>query len=176
MVDKKYYRDVSVDVLGAIISAVIIAVLFFITSDFVFKPPNLHGKWYAISITDQSEHTQYIGMKLVYEVIIFQEVNSLNGTAEKRSETIDGKEYFYEYANRVKSKLKGYIDRNYFSKDKLHIQWIEKGRKRESSSYFNITRFNDNYMYGTFSSTISSSNGRIEWVRDLNDAKELYNK
>ena len=170
---KKYLKDLSIEVYGSMISAALIAISFFVFSDFFFEPPNLNGKWFTVIKTENSSLDRFVGMMLIYEIILFQDDDNLYGTAEKISEIVDQKKYDYAPDKRVRIEFKGIIDRKYFTKDILYLHWSEEGRRRTTSSYFEITRFNDNYMFGIFNSTAAESNGKSEWVRDLSKLKEM---
>ena len=169
----KYLREISIEVFGSIISAILISLSFFLISDFLFEPPNLNGKWFIVTQTDESSLKRYIGMKLVYEIMLFQEKDNIYGTAEKISEIVGNKKNDYDHVERVKVDFKGTINRKYFSKDVLYLHWKEQGRRRETSSYFEIKRFDNNHMFGFFNSTAAESNGKSEWVRDIKQLKDL---
>ena len=170
---KRFLRDISVEVVGAIIGAFLISILFFTFSDFIFKAPNLNGKWYAITSTDITHHKPFQGMILIFEVIIHQKGENISGTAERIAEIVKGNRYDYDYEKRVRVEVDGSIDRNFLSKDKVNIHWLEHGNKRDSSAFFNILRFNDHYMFGEFNSTVANSQGKVEWVRDLSNLKKI---
>lgn len=151
--------------LGSILGGLFLAVLFFISSDFLFKPPDLNGRWIMATTSNQTIHDSYNGLTVFYEVILQQDGNKLSGTAEKVGECNKGVPFIYDYDKRVRVDIAGAIDRNYLTKDKVNIHWMEHGRKRDSSSFFKITRFDDSYMTGDCASTVAHSFGLSEWVR-----------
>ena len=112
-------------------------------------------------------------MRLKYEIILFQAGNSIYGTAEKTSEITTNGRHDYPHINRIRVKFRGTIERKYFSKDIIHLHWDEDGLKRTTSSYFEIKRFDDDYMFGRYNSTAAESNGISEWVRDLTQLKVI---
>ena len=86
---KKYLKDLSIEVYGSMISAALIAISFFVFSDFFFEPPNLNGKWFTVIKTENSSLDRFVGMMLIYEIILFQDDDNLYGTAEKISEIVN---------------------------------------------------------------------------------------
>lgn len=163
----KAIRDILINTAGSVIGGLILALLFLAASDFAFKPPDLNGRWRIAMVTDRSSYTNYIGMVVLFEVMLHQNGNQLEGTAEKVAEISRGDLHVYDYSKRVRIELAGSIDRNYLSRDTINLHWMERGRIRESSSFLHITRFNDSYMRGSFESTISNGSGRSEWARDV---------
>jgi hypothetical protein len=164
---RKYIRDVSIEMLGSIFGALILSLLFFVVSDFFFKPPNLNGRWRVGTLTESTKHNPFRDLIVFYDVILHQDGNHLEGTAEMVGELASGKPLVYDYAKRAQVKFSGSIDRNYLKKDKVNIHWFMHGEKRDSSTFFDIVRFNDHYMQGTFVSTIAANSGRTEWVRNF---------
>ncbi len=162
---RNYLRDLSVEIVGSIIGGAILALVFFICSDFVFKSPDLNGRWLMAKTVTETQHDSYKDLIVLYEVVLRQDGLRLSGTAEKVAEIHNGNLFKYDYEKRVRVELEGAIDRNYLSKDRVNIHWVEHGRKRDSSSLLQISRFNDEYMKGRYSSTVARSSGESEWAR-----------
>jgi hypothetical protein len=162
-----YIRDISVQVASSLVGAVVVAVVFFLFSDFVFKPPNLNGKWLVATAVERTAYTSYEGMIVLFEIVLYQEGDRVSGTAEKLAEFANGSMRVYEPAKRTRAEIAGAIDRNYLTKDRLNIHWVEHGDERVSSTFFEILRFDDSHMVGTFDSTAARSSGTAEWGRSI---------
>lgn len=163
-----------VEILGGVISAVIIAVLFFIFSDYIFAPPNINGKWFVVTRVQETTYEPYQHLITIHEVYVYQDKEALNGRGEKvKAVTKSSGVESYKASNRIHSEIHGAIDRNFIKKDVLHVHLIEDGAKRVSNAYFKLTRFNDSYMIGGFESSVANSTGTTEWVRDLKQLKQI---
>ena len=112
-------------------------------------------------------------MILIYNVIMYQDGNKVSGSAEKKAEILNGDYFEYKAKNRIRTEFQGAIDRNFIKKDKLSFHWIEHGKIRDSSTFFKVLRFTDSYMHGTFNSTAANSFGISEWVRGMDDLKQI---
>lgn len=174
MLSGKFKRGLTVEILGGVISAIIIAVLFFIFSDFVFAPPNINGKWYVVTQIENTSYKPFEKLITVHEVYVYQDKEALKGRGEKVKaiSKLSGIE-LYRASERIHSEVSGAIDRNFIKKDVLHIHLIENGKKRISNAYYHLTRFDDSYMTGVFESSVANSSGVTEWVRDLNNLRSI---
>ena len=159
------------EVLGNVIAAIIISLLFFFVSDFVFSPPNLNGKWEMVLKINDTEYSKYEGLLLKYDVYLVQNGDQIEGSAEKIGEIKGG--LLDMYSSPIRSEVKGSITRKYFDKDILNIHIIEYGQNRTTSSYFKLIRFSDEYMVGSFSSSAANSKGESEWFRFIDDYDTL---
>lgn len=174
MVSAKFKRGLSVEIIGGVSSAIIIALLFFVFSDYVFSPPNINGKWYVVTQIENTSYRPYHKLITVHEVYVYQDREALTGRGEKvKAISTDGRVESYIASNRIHSEINGAIDRNFIKKDILHVHLVENGEQRVSNAYYKLTRFNDSYMTGEFESSVASSNGTAEWVRDLNQLMEI---
>lgn len=175
MVSAKFKRGLTVEILGGIISAIVIAILFFIFSDFVFAPPNINGKWYVVTQIESTNYKPFEKLITIHEVYVYQDKEALQGRGEKvkaiskRSGTES-----YRASERIHSEVSGAIDRNFIKKDVLHVHLIEDGAKRVSNAYFKLTRFDDSYMIGEFESSVANSTGTTEWVRNLGQLRAVH--
>lgn len=156
-------KKIKNELVANILAAFIISFVFFLISDFVFSPPNLNGKWEMILKINDSEYFNYKGILLKYNIYLIQKEDEIIGTAEKLGEYKNDK--FFKYKTPIRSEINGSITRNYFKNDILNIHFVEHGQKRLTSSYFELTRFDDSYMSGRFSSSAAKSNGKSEWRR-----------
>jgi hypothetical protein len=157
------------DVLATILGGATLTLLFFLIKEKYFPIPNLSGKWYFETITTKSAYNPYKNMVLKYEAILLIEGNKVEGTTEKVYEkTIknqNGKEYVGK--NRIRGKIKGYIQKNYFTRDKLFIHIIEDGQLRKSTTYYELeVILKEGQLKGIFSSMIAESTGSSIWKRN----------
>ena len=159
------------EVVANVIAAFIISFIFLIISDFVFSPPNLNGKWEMVLKVKDSNYSSYKGLLLKYDVFLIQNGNHVTGTAEKIGEFDKG--IFKKYSVPIRSEIQGTITNKYFQKDVLNIHFLEFGERRTITSYFELTRFNDEYMAGEFSSSAANSIGDSEWLRSISDINEV---
>lgn len=157
--------DISKSVIGSLISAVLIAVLFGFWNDYVYKKDRLTGYWKVELETVGSSYSKYRGLKTYYEFIIGQNVNSLNGTGEKISEDSVNGPVEYDTDKRTHLEFEGALTYRVFSKNTVDILYKENGRKRPSSTILNLVVESSEKMSGTFISTIASSKGNVVFTR-----------
>lgn len=69
--------------------------------------------------------------------------------------------------DRKRSNVNGYIQKNYFSKDKVTLHLVEDGFGRVSTYSYEliVTRKG---MVGTFSSMVADQKGKSTWTRKKN--------
>jgi hypothetical protein len=161
------------ELIANILAACVISFIFFIISDFLFSPPNLNGKWEMVLKINDSDYSDYKGIMLKYDIYLLQNGDDIVGTAEKLGE-FNNDEYI-KYTIPIRSEIKGSITRKYFKNDILNIHFIEHGERRLTSSYFKLTRFNDSYMMGNFSSSAARSIGASKWLRSIENVKLNFN-
>jgi hypothetical protein len=157
----RYFEHASKDVW----SAIAIALVFFFWSDFIDRQPNLNGTWYFTGVTIGTAHAPYRGMKVTYEVNLLQDKLHLTGFGEKIRDEVGGKVTNYTGKDRAQIEVTANITHRYFSRDTLELQYSEAGAVRRSSTFQKLVRYSDEAMSGSFSSTIASSRGPVEWRR-----------
>ena len=103
---------------------------------------------------------------MYYDIILFQKGYEVYGTGEKVMEISSGRDTL-EYVGKARTRveLEGYLDKNYLSKDQLIIHSTEEGTQRESSSFYDLIKFDDHNMSGNFQSTVANSSGLTKWNR-----------
>lgn len=163
---KKLLSDVGRNVLSGSIVAALLALFGLFFADTLFAPPALNGLWKFQITYDHTDREAYQGMRLTYRVTLVQNIAQIEGKGEKHSESIAENQYSYVYEGRgrVPIEIKGYLARKFFSRDKLYVQINEKGTKRESSSFHELT-ISEDLMTGEFRTTIANSRGRVSWSR-----------
>lgn len=147
------------DILATIIGGMILAVIFFATRERIFPLPSITGQWYLEQRTITSAYNPYKGMILRYVAILIREGNRIEGTGELVYEdSSTGKRHYYG-KNRRRSTITGYIEKNYFSKDKVQLHVVEDGHGRVSSHFYELTVIKNKPMEGKFSSMVADSTG-----------------
>lgn len=165
---KQFLREVSVQTMGSLFAALILSLLFFLWSDFIFSPPRLSGHWYMVTHVDETAYKRYQGMYTLYEITAVQKGDDFSGTAEMVGEVVQGESpHIYDFEKRVRADFVGSINRRYLSRDVIELHWIADGFKRKTSTAFTITRFDNAHMAGRFWCTSASSKGQSEWARTL---------
>ncbi|MCE9679246.1 hypothetical protein LZP69_08670 [Shewanella sp. AS1] len=157
--------EITKNVTGSLISAIVIALVFGIWNDYIYKKDRLTGYWKVEYKTEQSSYKPYIGLKTNYEFIIGQSGNTINGIGEKISEDSINGVIEYNAEKRGHVELQGSVTYRAFSKNSLDIVYKEEGLKRPSSTILNLVIESKNKMSGTFISTIASSKGVVTLTR-----------
>lgn len=151
-------------ILEAVIAAIIIALLFFLIREKYFGYPDLSGKWYLESVTEESSYNPYINMILHHQVFLRVAGNIVEGMAEKTYEDSSyGKRtthssHVIEYIgkHRAVAEITGCIIKNYFSPDVLILHAVEVGERRKSTIY---SRFKIRKKYCIFGEYIIENKG-----------------
>lgn len=145
-------------IIDNIVSTIIIAVIFFLLKEVIFRIPQIGGIWYLKQITHKNETTYkpYRNMELQYMLSLRVEGNNVYGAAEKIYEDSSfGVEKYhvlhYEGRNRSICELEGYIQKKYlFGKDILIFQLFEENEKRKSTTYYEIPISRKWYIWGEY--------------------------
>ena len=66
--------------------------------------------------------------------------------------------------HRSRGSLTGVYEKNYFSKDLVHIHVNERGKGRESTNFFTL-KVNKSILQGTFNSFVADQEGLSVWQR-----------
>ena len=80
---KSEIREFLFDICSTVVGGIILSVLFFIFSDYVFTIPNLKGEWVFVNKTEKTNYQKFKGMEVHYKVILIQEGEKIVGTGEK---------------------------------------------------------------------------------------------
>lgn len=149
------------DVVATLIGGIFLTFLFFIAKEKLFPLPDITGRWYLEMITVNTAYNPYIGMKLRYVVIIWREGNNIKGSAEKIYENSSTGEREYIGKNRTRAVIEGYIEKNYFGKDKVYLHSVENGHGRESTNFYDLLVKSELEMIGAFNSMVSNQDGSV---------------
>jgi hypothetical protein len=156
-----FWSDLSATVLGG----VALTFLFFLAKEKWFPLPNITGRWYFEQMTRNTVYKPYMGMILRYIAMLWREGNSVEGTIEKIYENSSTGERSYIGADRTRGTICGYIEKNYFGKDKVYLHVVEDGHGRTSTHFYELTCNEVGTMTGTFTSMVAEQEGTIKWQR-----------
>ena len=154
-----------VNIISTVIGGLLLALIFFLLKEKVFRLPNLNGNWIFETITNKSDYNPYNNMMLRYYVLLWQEGNRIKGTGEKIFEKTNTQEIEYVGKDRARVEISGFLTKKYFSTDSIVIHFNEKNEQRKSSTIHNITIKNTNEMMGNFVSTIANTQGTVSWIK-----------
>jgi hypothetical protein len=159
-------KGITKNVAASIISAILIALIFFVWNDFFCKPSDISGVWQVECYVLKSNHSEYEGMTLFFDVLLQQNGREITGTGEKVAEKSKGGEkYEFERDKRVHIEITGKLRNNFIIDDKVFLHFVEHGRIRESSTVENMKILSNKLMEGTFFSTAADSSGKTFWKK-----------
>lgn len=150
----------------SLLSAITIAILFALWNDYIYKKDQLTGYWNVTYETVESQHSHYKGLKTHYIFVINQKIDTLSGTGEKTSESLNGEAIEYDTKNRTHLTFDGALNYHVFSPNTVNLIHIENGRIRPSSRILNLIIKSNNLMTGNFISTIAGSKGKVTLIRN----------
>lgn len=151
--------------LAAVIGGGILAFLFFWIREKFFPLPEVSGRWFFEMHTVNSAYNPYKGMILRYVAMLWREGNRIEGTVEKIYENSSTGERSYEGKNRTRGEVEGFVQKNYFSKDRIVLHVIEEGHGRKSTNFYDLIVNADDKMTGSFSSMVANQQGEVKWQR-----------
>jgi hypothetical protein len=125
-----------------------LAVLFFWFREKIVPLPKITGRWYFEMRTVRTSYNPYQNMILRYVSMLWREGNRVEGTVEKIYENSSTGERDYVGTNRTRGKVEGYIEKNYFGKDRLFLHVIEEGHGRESTNFYELIADSETVMNG----------------------------
>lgn len=154
------------DVIATILGGVVLALLFFWLHERIFPLPKVTGRWYFEMRTTSTSYEPYRDMTLRYVAMLWRVGKRIEGSAEKIYENSSTGKREYIGENRTRSRVEGYIEKNYFDNDRVFLHVIEDGQERESTHFFELRADSSNVMSGTFSSMVASQDGNSTWQRN----------
>lgn len=156
------------DALATVLGGSVLTLLLFILREKVFPIPNMAGCWYIESSTSESAYRPYGGMSLKYQVMIWQDGQTIRGSSEKIYEHSSSKIGSYDRTTRKHGRVEGYITHRYLGKDRVQLLVSETG-SRITSTVFELEFTRDkSALTGSFSTTVASSSGTAIWSRQRN--------
>ena len=114
----------------------------------------------------KTAYNPYQGMVLRYVAMLWREGIGIKGTIEKVYEDSQTGKRAYVGTKRTRGTIEGYIDKRYFSKDRIYLHIVEKGHGRESTHFHDLLVKSSGRMTGTFSAMVASSEGEATWQRE----------
>ena len=162
----KVLKDFFTRVLSTIAMSVVVGFVYFVASDFIFPITDLNGSWIVETTTVETEYSKFQGMKLTFIALVQQEGNRLKGTGEKIAEEVNGIKQSYTGAQRVNIDFSGFVEKRYFSGDKIVLHMKERGQIRECSTIYTLSAEESDYLVGSFQTTSAMSSGTVLWRKD----------
>ena len=154
------------DVVATLLGGVVLAALFFWLREKVVPLPKITGRWYFEMHTVHTAYNPYRGMILRYVAMLWREGSRVEGTVEKIHEISSTGTRDYVGTDRTRGRVEGYIEKNYFSKDRLFLHIVEDGHGRESTNFFELVVDSEEAMKGKFSSMVANQDGTVTWQRN----------
>ena len=151
---------------ATILGGLLLAVIFFWSREKLFSIPDITGKWYFKIKTENTEYKPYEGMELTYIAILWREGSKVEGTVEKIHENSSTGERDFIGKNRTRGHVSGYIEKNYFSGDRVYLHVVENGHGRESTNYYDLLVLPNSELNGEFSSMVAGQDGSTTWKRE----------
>ncbi len=161
------YSALVTSILATVIGGALLTILFFLIKEKIFPLPNITGKWHLEMKTTNTAYNPYRGMILRYIAILWREGNKIQGTVEKIYENSTAGEIEFIGDKRTRGTVTGYLEKNYFKKDKILLHIIEKGRSRESTHFHDMEMASKTIMKGRFNSMVADQDGEVKWQRDV---------
>ena len=150
-----------------VLSGVILAILLFFARERLFPLPDVTGLWYVETHTVETTYDDYRDLMLRYVAVLSGKGSRIKGTLEKICEKpLPSKKqcgYSYKPDKRTRSEVDGYIDKKYFSKDRVYLHIVEEGRKRQSTHFHDLVVERKSNMEGVFTSSAANSEGKVTW-------------
>ncbi len=153
------------DLISTVIGGVLLALFFFWAKERLFPLPEVTGRWYFEMKTLETAHQQYVGMVLRYVAMLWREGHKISGTVEKIYENSSNGERSFIGKNRTRGVVEGYIEKNYFARDRIFLHVIEDGHGREFTNFYEVSVDPNGAMVGTFQSTAADQAGAVKWQR-----------
>ena len=155
-----------VNIISTVIGGVILAVLFFLTREKLCPIPPIAGRWNVQMHTEHTSYKPFEGMILKYVAMLWREGNLIQGTVEKIYEKSSTGERTYIGEKRTRGQVAGYVEKNYFSRDRLFLHVVEDGHGRESTHFHELICKSKKKMKGTFVSMVADQDGEVVWQKD----------
>ena len=154
------------NVVSAIVSGVLLTLLFFLSREHLFPMPDVSGTWHIETCTIKTTSNPHKGMTLRYTAILLREGSQVKGTAEKVYEHSSTGEREYNDSDRTRAVIEGHIEKQYlWGDDKVSLHMVEEGINRESTHFYSLTLKKDGGMRGYFLWTAANAEGDAVWQR-----------
>ncbi|GGP17776.1 hypothetical protein GCM10010970_01490 [Silvimonas iriomotensis] len=164
MTNELFWLNFLYSFLATIVGGSFLTVALFLLKEKIFPVPQISGRWYFEAHTVETSFHAYEGMRLHYVAILYLAGNRIEGTIEKIYENSSNGKRDYEEKNRTRGVITGFIQKNYFSKDRAFLHIVEDGHGRESTHFHDLV-ISKKEMAGAFSSMVAKQNGDVSWSR-----------
>ena len=165
--------DLLVQIAATLIGGLLLAFMFFLIKDKLFRIPALAGLWTFSAVTEKTSYNPFKDMTLTYLVLLVQEGNRIIGSGEKIKEVSVSGPREYEGKQRTRIQITGFITQRFLSKSECVIHITEAGEQRDSSTMHSLRVTWKGLMVGTYVSTVANQIGRVTWTRG-NDNYSFY--
>jgi len=155
---------------GSLVATLLAALILFSIKEFFNKASNYSGVFFTKSTVMSSDYNPYKKMQTFHTLILFSNGHEVSGTSEKTGDINLERSYEYEGAGKIRGLVSGTIERNYIRSSVLNIHIVEKGEKRESTTYMSIKisryNFRNSSFTGKFYTTAANTKGSVLCGRD----------
>jgi hypothetical protein len=127
-----------VDAFSAFLGGGALTFLLFWSGERLFPRPEMNGRWFVETTTDESAYKPFDGMRLKHEVFIWQEGSVIRGTSEQIFESSIQGNRQNEGAFRVRGEISGYANRSITLPNRVRIHLVTFGEKRTSTAYYSL--------------------------------------
>ncbi|AZZ92680.1 hypothetical protein EUZ85_18895 [Hahella sp. KA22] len=148
-----------------IISAILIAIIFGLWNDYLYKVDRLSGRWKVEFYVENTEYNPYKGMTATHEIFLIQNGLGISGLGEKVAEETNSESIAYHPSKRSHSEISGTITYKFFSDNLVDLTLKEDGLIRKSSTFVHLVAESSDSMSGTFFSTAANSKGAVSFKR-----------
>lgn len=157
--------------LSNIIAALIVALIFFILKEKIFKTPNLTGKFYLKLNVKETDYNQFKEMELQFIVHLSSDNKKIIGGGEKIYEDAPNAKngaqvIHYQTRHKTPVTIEGSITKNILSQDEINLLFKVHDNIRESTMIVSlnypcsICNSNPNNIYGKFTWSASDKSGK----------------
>lgn len=161
-----FFPSFGANFLATLLGGIFLALLFFLSREKWLPLPDITGRWYFEMRTLKTAYNPYKGMILRYVAIVWREGTRIEGTVEKIYENSSTGEREYVGEDRTRGTLHGYVQKNYFGRDRVFLHVVEKGHGRESTNFYDIRVLKSKKLSGTFASMVADQEGEVSWQRE----------
>ncbi|HOD82579.1 MAG: hypothetical protein BWX88_00908 [Planctomycetes bacterium ADurb.Bin126] len=129
--------------------------------------PTLQGNWFIESTTLRTSYNPYIGIRVRYQVSVFQDGSALEVQGEKVGEVVDGEERKLTGRGRTGIRLRGRIVPGAGAPPTIALTGEEESTKKAPfATSFELRVQSSDVLVGAFSSTAASASGTVVWISE----------
>jgi hypothetical protein len=183
---------IAVDAFSAFLGGAALTFVLFWSGERLFPRPEMNGRWFVETTTDESAYNPFVGMRLKHEVFIWQEGAVIRGTSEQIFESsVEGNRQ-NEGKFRVRGEISGYANRSITLPNRVRIHLVTFGEERTSTSYYSLISPKESFLRrlvgrdprnvdaqgriqqqltGNFESSVGSQTGTAIWSRNRYDQR-----